>query len=82
MNIAHSKGTKRSDSIGIYGRKRGGSCGKGDIISGTFGDGWVSNLEDRLSKRLYECSDITCGKLKPSGKCEHCGFEPSGNKGW
>lgn len=81
--MIRTKNTKYNPNHGPFGRKRGtGGAGKGDIIAGTFGDGWEKNLEDRLSKRMYECSNGKCGKLKPSGDCEHCGHKPEYPKGW
>ena len=81
--MIRTKNTKFNSNHGPFGRKRGtGGAGKGDIISGTFGDGWEKNAEDRLSKRRYQCSNKECGKLKPSGKCEYCNFEPTSPRGW
>ncbi len=81
-NIAWGKGTKRNKAIGEYGLKRSGGAGKGPVIQGSFGDGWLKNTEDRLDTRQFPCS--ACKFDKPSGKCPRpeCGHEPEGNRGW
>ncbi len=74
------KGTKKSSDIGSFSIKRG--AGKGDLISSSFGEGWLSNVEDRLEAREASCGNPDCSVVRPSGVCGVCGWEPRGNRGW
>lgn len=78
--IVKGKGTKRSNDIGVFGLKRGGAGGKGDLISSTFSDGWLKGVEDRLKERRFPCSK--CGVMKPEGHCSKCNYSPKDGKGW
>lgn len=78
-SLGHGPGSKRNNNLGPYGKKAGVDGGKGNVISSTFGDRWVKNTEERLSKRRYACT--SCGTMKPSGECEKCGHNPY-PKGW
>lgn len=69
-----------AENIGEFGLKSSATAGKGSVISSTFGESWLKSVEERLSKRRMSCSK--CGVSKPSGKCESCGYEPTGFCGW
>ena len=70
---------KNSSELGMFGRKRN-SAGKGDGVAAAYGDRWVEEQERTMAARQYECS--ACGKLKPSGICEHCRYNPGERRGW
>jgi hypothetical protein len=80
--LVKGKGTKSDNMLGPHGESRGGSGGKGDMISGTFGESWLQNINERLNKRCLPCSK--CGIAKPEGPCANieCGHVPDGNRGW
>lgn len=78
--IVSGKGTKKSSDIGVFGLKRGGGSGKGDLISSTFSEDWIKSAEEKLAKRRFPCS--SCGIMKPEGHCEKCNYTPSGSRGW
>ena len=80
--LVRGKGTKYNSDMGPFGRKRGGKGGKGDIISGTFGEGWEKNIEDRLASRTNICGNPKCNIERPAGVCKACGWEPKGNSAW
>jgi len=80
--LVRSKNTKKDTSIGEFGTKRGGGAGKGDIISGTFGEGWEKEIEERLSKRTNICGSPKCSIERKPGKCKVCGWEPKGFSAW
>jgi len=80
--LVRSKNTRYDPDSGPFTASRGSGAGKGDIISGTFGEGWVENIAERLSKRTNKCGNIKCGIDRPEGVCSVCGHIPEGSSGW
>lgn len=68
------KGTRKDSSIGPHCLSRSKKGGKGDMISGTFGDGWEKEIESRLEVRMLACTK--CGVVRGSGICpDPCNYE-------
>lgn len=81
MPASKAKYFKNKSELGMYGRSRShGGAGKGSEISDSFGDAWLAEQERTMAARQYKCS--ACGKLKPSGICEHCRYNPGERRGW